>query len=161
MIDRLFPMRNAAALVGGGAFALLAAAFAFQHLGGLDPCVLCVWQRWPHVALVLLCGGAAALSLGLRPALILGGVIAMVGAGLAGFHVGVEYGWWRGLEGCSAPDFLSLDSAQAREMMLNTDVIRCDEVAWSLLGLSMAGWNGLISLAIAGFCGLAALRGRV
>ncbi len=138
------------AALAAGSLAALAAAFAFQHLGGLEPCPLCIWQRWPHVAVVLL----AALSLGVRgPAaaafLGLAGVAALTGAGLAGYHVGVEQQWWAGLAACSGGPPAET-AAELRERLLNAAPARCDEVAWSLLGLSMAAWNGLLSLALAG-----------
>ena len=138
------------AALAAGSLAALAAAFAFQHLGGLEPCPLCIWQRWPHVATVLL----AALSLGFRGSaaaafLGLAGLAALAGAGLAGYHVGVEQQWWPGLEACAGgPPAQTV--AELRERLLNTAPARCDEVAWSFLGLSMAAWNGLLSLGLAG-----------
>lgn len=152
--------RFAAAAIGGGAAALLLAAFAFQHLGGLAPCELCIWQRWPHLALAVICGGAAAFAIGLKPALGLAAFAALAGGGLAAFHVGVEQGWWAGLDGCTVPDFTTLDAATLREQLLNTPVVRCDEVAWRFLGLSMAGWNALISFGMAGLAGMALWRSQ-
>ncbi len=146
------------AALAAGSLAVLAAAFAFQHLGGLEPCPLCIWQRWPHVAVALLAG----LALGFRgpvAALALGfaGAAALAGAGLAGFHVGVEQHWWAGLAACeSGPAGETV--AELRERLLNAPPARCDEVAWSLLGLSMAAWNGLLSLGLAGLAAVAALR---
>ncbi len=148
------------AALAGGSLAALAAAFGFQHLGGLEPCPLCIWQRWPHVATALL----AAASLGFRgPAaaalLALAGVAALAGAGLAGFHAGVEQHWWAGLAACEGgPPADTV--AELRERLLNAAPARCDEVAWSFLGLSMAAWNGLLSLALAGMAA-GALRRRV
>jgi disulfide bond formation protein DsbB len=149
-----------------GSGALLLAALAFQYLGGLDPCVLCLWQRWPHAAVVALGlvgffalggqRGRAAVSLVL--ALILIG-----GAGLAGFHVGVEQGWWEGTAACggaAANGAGALSAADLRDQLLSTPVVRCDAVAWSMLGVSMAGWNGLASLALAAVGIAAAIRLR-
>lgn len=147
------------AALAGGSLAALAAAFGFQHLGGLEPCPLCIWQRWPHVATALLAllalgvrGPAAALAVGLA------GVAALAGAGLAGFHAGVEQQWWPGLEACAGgPPADTV--AELRERLLNAAPVRCDEIAWSFLGLSMAAWNGLLSLALAGMAA-GALRRR-
>ena len=149
------------AALAAGSLAALAAAFAFQHLGGLEPCPLCIWQRWPHVAIVLL----AALSLGVRgPAaaalLGLAGVAALAGAGLAGYHVGVERQWWPGLAACGGGPPAET-AAELRERLLNAAPARCDEVAWSLLGLSMAVWNGLLSLALAGLAAGALRRANL
>ena len=126
---------------------LLAAAFGAQHLGGLDPCILCIYQRWPYVAVIVL----AALALAvhrierLRVALVWGsGVALFVGAGIAGYHVGVEQGWWPGTDACigivpvaggSAPDLAA--------QLLATPPARCDVVPWSLFGISIAGYNFL------------------
>ena len=138
------------AALATGSLAALAAAFAFQHLGGLEPCPLCIWQRWPHVATALL----AALCLALRgpaaaTALALAGLAALAGAGLAGFHAGVEQQWWPGLAACEGGP-PAKTAAELRERLLNAAPARCDEIAWSFLGLSMAAWNGLLSLALAG-----------
>ncbi len=148
------------AALAAGSLAALAAAFAFQHLGGLEPCPLCVWQRWPHVAIALL----AAVSLGFRGPVAavpvgLAGLAALVGAGLAGFHVGVEQQWWPGLAACEGgPPAQTV--AELRERLLNAAPARCDEAAWSFLGLSMAAWNGLLSLALAGMAA-GALKRRI
>ena len=130
-----------------GSLLLLAAALAFQYLGGLAPCPMCVWQRWPHVAAVAL--GLALLALPRRPLAALGALAMLVGAGLGLYHVGVEQGWWRGPTSCVAPDVGGLSSEQLLESILAAPVVRCDEIAWSLLGVSMAGWNALASLALA------------
>ena len=138
------------AALAAGSLAALAAAFGFQHLGGQEPCPLCIWQRWPHVAIALL----AAASLGLRgPGAAvpvgLAGLAALAGAGLAGFHAGVEQHWWPGLAACEGgPPAETV--AELRQRLLDTAPARCDEVAWSFLGLSMAVWNGLLSLGLAG-----------
>ena len=146
------------AAIAAGSLAALAAAFAFQHLGGLEPCPLCIWQRWPHVATILL----ALLSLGVRGpaaavAVGLAGAAALAGAGLAGFHAGVEQQWWAGLAACEGgPPARTV--TELRERLLNAAPARCDEVAWSFLGLSMAAWNGLLSLALAGLAAGAVRR---
>ena len=130
--------------------AALMGAFAFQYIGGYPPCLLCHWQRYAHGAAL----GLALLALALpgrarRFATIASGLALLAGAGIAGFHVGVEQGWWSGLPGCSAPDIRGLDVTQLRELLMQAEVVPCDEIAWSLLGLSMAGWNLLLS-ALAG-----------
>ena len=79
----------------------------------------------------------------------LAGLALLVGAGIAGYHVGVEQGWWAGPAGCSAPAFAGMDVAQLRAALEATPVIRCDEIPWSLFGLSMAGYNFLLSLVLA------------
>jgi disulfide bond formation protein DsbB len=141
----------------GGSAALLAGALAFQYLGGMAPCALCIWQRWPHLAAVVI--GAAAVALPGRALPVLGALAALATAGIGGFHVGVEQGWWEGLASCSAGSIagLSVDD------LLNPNVtvaapVRCDEIPWSLAGLSMAGWNMALSFALAAIWVMAATR---
>ena len=142
--------------------ATLAAALGFQHLGDLDPCILCIYQRWPYVAVA----GLAALALALprpgwaRPALLgLCAVALLVGSGLALFHVGVEQHWWAGTAACEGQISITQGSIEdLRAQLLGTPVTRCDQVAWSLFGLSMAGYNLLISLGLAALSVLAAAR---
>jgi disulfide bond formation protein DsbB len=140
----------AAATAGSGA--LLAGAFAFEHIGGLLPCTLCIWQRWPHGAALAI--GALALALPksaiTRALPLLGALAVLCSAAIAGFHVGVEQGWWEGLASCtvnamagvSVEDLLSLDTNVAAP-------VACDAIAWQMFGLSMAGWNGVISVLLA------------
>ena len=136
-------------LAAAGSAALLAGAFAFQYIGLLAPCALCLWQRWPHAVAVLI--GPLALAMPGRVLPVLGAVAALTTAAIAVFHVGVEYGWWDGLATCSGGSI----NGVAMDDLLNPDVamaapVRCDAVAWSLWGISMAGWNLLLSLGLAG-----------
>lgn len=147
-------------LAFGGSAGLLLAAFAFQHLGGLAPCSLCIWQRWPHAVALAAGAGALIFASALWP--LAGAATMGAGAGLAGYHTGVERGWWPGPSGCtgdtgalsgmSGADLLSTDGASG--------VVLCDEVAWEMMGLSMASWNGLASVALAGIWLAAALHRR-
>ena len=149
---------SAIAAAAGGSALLLAGAFAFEHIGGLLPCTLCLWQRWPHAAAAVI--GALALTArgGGRVLPLLGALAALTTAAIAGFHVGVELRWWPGLASCtvnalagiSGDDLLSLDTNIGAPAA-------CDAVAWSFLGLSMAAWNGVLSLGLAGLW-LRALR---
>ncbi len=135
--------------VGLGALAL---ALMAQYWGGLQPCVLCIYQRYAHGA----AGGAGLLALALaaQPAARqllagLGGLALLAGAGIAAFHVGVEQHWWRGTDGCHSPGFnadLTID--ELREVVLGTSFVPCDEISWELFGISMAGYNFLFSLAL-------------
>ncbi len=130
-----------------GSAALLGAALAFQHLGGLAPCPMCIWQRWPHVIAVLL--GLALLALPRRDLAAMGALVMLIGAGLGAWHAGIERGWWPGPDTCTAPDVASLTPEQLLERILTAPVVRCDEVAWSLLGVSMAGWNAVACVGLA------------
>jgi disulfide bond formation protein DsbB len=83
-----------------GSAGLLGGAFAFQYIGGLAPCQLCLWQRWPHAAAILI--GVVALLTGWRGLAWLGALAALATAGIGIFHVGVEQLWWEGLASCTA-----------------------------------------------------------
>jgi disulfide bond formation protein DsbB len=145
------PARLYPALIAAASVAVLAAAFGFQYLGGLDPCVLCVYQRYPYgvvialaaVALVVPAGRVQAVALGLAAAVFL------AGAGIAGFHVGVERHWWAGLAACGSGAAAAPQDLGALMKSLDRQPAACDSVAWSLFGISMAGYNFLISLALA------------
>lgn len=127
--------------------ALLGGALLFQYLGGLAPCSLCIWQRWPHLAVMIL---ALAGLRGIQPRLMLMLIClaGIISAGLGAYHAGVEWRLWSGPTGCTASLALDGNIAAITDQLLATPLVRCDEVAWSLFGLSMAGWNALISLDI-------------
>lgn len=144
-------IRNRTVLVviaAGGSAALLLGAFAFQHLGGMAPCKLCLWQRWPHAAAVLI--GALALWLpGGRTLPVFGALAALTTAAVAAYHTGVERGWWEGPTTCTSGPVGGLTPQQLMEQIMTAPLVRCDEVPWEMLGLSMATWNALASLALA------------
>ena len=123
--------------------ALLGAALLSQYVGGLHPCEMCHRQRWPHGAAIGLALGAFLFKTGTRGATVLTALAALaiaVSGAIGVFHAGVEYGWWEGLTTCTASGAMSLDD------LFDVPLVRCDEVQWSLLGISMAGWNALLSL---------------
>lgn len=144
-------------LMAAAAAAALAVALTAQYGFGMLPCELCMYQRWPLLAIVVL-GAGAALLLRRRPgsglargAMLLCALIFLLDAGIAGFHVGVEQGWWTGSSECTAPSSEGASLAELRAQIMNAPVVRCDEVAFSLFGISMAGYNLLFCLAMAGF----------
>ncbi len=142
----------------GGSAALLLGAFGFQMLG-YAPCEMCLWQRWPHAAAVVI--GAAALALPGRILPLLGALAAVTTAGIGVFHTGVERGWWEGITACAANTGLTgLNTADLLDPTkdVGPPIVKCDEVAWEFLTLSMATWNTLISLALAALWLAAALR---
>jgi disulfide bond formation protein DsbB len=132
-----------------GAAGLLGGALGFQYIGGLQPCEMCHWQRWALLATLALAlaawaaGHARALQ-GLAALTLLGG------AGIAVFHVGVEQHWWQGITACAAP-VVAGTAADVMGQIMAQPLVRCDAIAWSLFGISMAGWNALVSTAIGGF----------
>lgn len=157
----LTPAR-AATLVLVGALAPLAVALAAQYWGGLYPCVLCLYQRWALVAAGLLAVPAIFLETKPKAArlfLALAGLAALVGAGIAVFHVGVEQNWWQGSAACTTQLEAGMTAAEFKAAIMAAPIVRCDEVTWSLFGISMAGYNVLYSGALAAFA-LWQARGR-
>jgi disulfide bond formation protein DsbB len=145
---------DARGLAGAGALACgaaLLAALGFQHLGGLAPCPLCILQRWPHgVGLVV---GLVAVTWprrAMRVASALAAAALAIGAVIAFYHAGVEQAWWPGPDTCAVPDPASMSTDDLLARLQATPVVRCDEIPWSFLGLSMAAWNVPLSLGIAG-----------
>jgi len=147
-------------LAAGGSLGLLLAAWGFEYLGGLAPCQMCLWQRWPHLVAV----PVGVLALGVSGALLplLGAGAALTTAGIGLYHTGVERGFWPGPSACSGggDDLGAMSGADLLSLDITGSVVMCDEVAWSLAGLSMASWNALASLALAALWLAAALRSR-
>ncbi len=155
--------RHAPLLLLLGSGGLLLGALFFQYVLGMPPCPLCHWQRWPHIAVVVLAAGALALGPGaLRPWLLgLVGLALLATAAIGFFHAGVEQKWWAGLAVCEgAGDDTPISVDDINKAMARRPAARCDQIPWSLFGLSMAAWNTLISLALATFAFRAASAGR-
>ena len=127
--------------------ALLAGALGSQYLGGLYPCEMCHWQRWPHyaalaVAIAAFAAGRQAVA---RPLVLLAAALIMVSGAIGVFHAGVEYHWWEGLTRCSATSAAGSSGDMLREIMA-TPMIRCDQAQWTFAGISLAGFNAILSL---------------
>jgi disulfide bond formation protein DsbB len=130
-----------------GSTALLLGALAFQYLGGLAPCHLCLLQRWPHAIAIAI--GLLVLAWPKRGLALLGALVVLVGAGIAAYHVGVEQHWWAGPTTCTSPTPGAQSAGDLLDQILATPVVLCDQIAWSLWGISMAGWNAIVSLVLA------------
>jgi disulfide bond formation protein DsbB len=131
-----------------GSILLLGGALAFQYLGGLAPCHLCILQRWPHGVAIAL--GLLLLAWPRRPLALLAALVVLTGAGIGLYHVGVEQAWWQGPTTCTAPEPGSMAAGDLLDQILETPLVLCDQVAWRLWGISMAGWNAILSLGLAG-----------
>jgi disulfide bond formation protein DsbB len=132
-------LRQAQWLALGVPALLLAGAYVSQYGFGLFPCQMCWWQRYAHFAAVL----PALVAFMARPKQpwIALAALAVLASGLIGaFHAGVEYGWWEGLTTCTTTGATSLDDIMA------VPLVRCDQVQWSLAGVSLAGFNAIFSL---------------
>lgn len=128
---------------------LLGGALASEYLGGLFPCEMCYWQRWPHeVAIVLALFAFVLGPRATRPLVLLAGAAIAASGGIGLFHAGVEYGWWEGVTTCTAAPVGGSD-ADVLKSILAAPIIRCDEPQWTLFGISLAGFNALFSFAAA------------
>ena len=146
-------LRQQIALTCALVFIVIAAALASEIYGGLIPCALCLKQRVPYyLALPLLAlayfyapkGQLAALGL-LRTV----GVIFIIGAGLGIYHAGIEYGSWAGPATCGGGGGVATSTEDLFKALESGSMVRCDAPAWTLFGISLAGYNALASLAIA------------
>lgn len=138
--------------------AMIAGAWAFQ-LAGYPPCEMCHWQRWPHYAAILAGAGAYLLTNARAriPLIALSALLIATSGAIGVFHAGVEYGWWQGITGCTSSvptggDFLA--------EIMKAPIIRCDTAPWSLFGISIAGWNAILSLGAAVAIGILLRKGR-
>lgn len=149
------PYHRLVLLAAGGSAALLIGAFGFQ-LAGYAPCHLCLLQRWPHAVAVLI--GIAAFFL--RGALwpVLGGLAALTTAGLGFYHTGVERGIFQGPSTCTSSGVQGLTPDQLLDQIMSAPLVRCDEVAWQFLSLSMASWNMILSFGLVAVWIVAAMR---
>ena len=149
--DPARPVLLAILLVSLGA---LAGAFAGQYVFGLEPCVLCLWQRLPFALTTVL----AAVALprwaeGRRPlAIAIAALIFATGAALAFYHVGVQQHWWQSVAGCGGGPVSGMTIEDLAPAALAHPPKPCDVIDWQFLGLSLAGWNTLTSGAMATAC---------
>jgi disulfide bond formation protein DsbB len=147
MFARALEPTRACLLLALASAAILLGALALQYLGGVAPCHLCIWQRWPYVALIAL--GLAGWRWQPRALLGVAALVLLGGAGLAAYHLGVEQGWWALPAGCVAG--AGAASVEELRRMLTEAPPACDQVRFTLAGLSLAGWNLLASLGLAAF----------
>ena len=142
----------------------LGTALASQYWGGLAPCVLCIAQRYPYAIVIVLGGIGFGLARRARVAAIIFATLAalaalalLVNAGIAVYHVGVEQQWWAGSAGCTGATGAATVEAM-RAQILSSPIVRCDVVAWSLFGISMAGYNAAAGVGLGVFAAAAAFR---
>ena len=134
--------RLARALVIAVPALLLGGAYIGQYAFGLYPCEMCLWQRWPHFAAI---GLALLAHVAPRPRLwvALAALAILVSGAIGAFHAGVEYGWWEGVTGCATA--IGGDGADPLAAIMDAPLVRCDQAPWSIAGISLAGFNFLIS----------------
>lgn len=138
-------------LLGGVSAGLLVAAMGLAAIYDLTPCRLCIWQRYPHIGVVAIALSGLLIPRPMKPRLIpfllLLAILGMLlTAGLGFWHAGIEAGLWVWSGECAnVPNFAG-DAEAVLDSLLDTKPIACDTVAWRLFGISMAGWNGLVSI---------------
>jgi disulfide bond formation protein DsbB len=157
MITYFLQPRRAALVVALASFIVVGSAISSEIFGGLAPCVLCLYQRIPYAITIALGLIGFAAPRFLVPVLLLSALAFLVGGGIAFYHVGVEQAWWQGTEACVGTQSKTASIDELRAQIMATPVIRCNDIQWSLFGISMAGYNVLTSLGLAGYC-LLALR---
>ena len=138
--------------------ALLAGAWGFQLIGHLYPCEMCHWQRWPHYAALPIALLAFVPGMPQRPLVALAAIAIAVSGAIGVAHAGVEYHWWHGFTACTktvGAGPITIDD------LMKAPIVRCDQPQWTLFGISLAGFNAIISLggALTVFA-LLARRGR-
>lgn len=147
MPSSFYHPKNASLLLMMAALATLATVFALQYLAGLAPCRMCIWQRWPFAVLAGV--GLIGMFAWSRMMLSLALVTLLVSVGLGGYHVAVEQGWLALPAGCA----VGTDAGSVEELkaMLKAAPPTCDQIDFTFLGLSLAGWNVVASLILALF----------
>jgi disulfide bond formation protein DsbB len=144
----MFTARRVLVAVLALSIAVIGSALLFEHVGGYLPCELCLAERWPYyiaiagTTIVLVAGGrGATLWLGLLALLFL------VSAGMGAYHVGVEQHWIAGPTACTGGGASGAKTPEElMKYLQNRQAVQCDEVSWSLFGISLAGWNVVTSL---------------
>jgi len=154
------PAHYVALALGAVALALILGALGFEYLGGYPPCEMCMWQRYPHYAAIVigLGGGLAVLNgragsgaarMFAETAMVLVAISGLIGV----YHAGVEWHFWPGPTACTGQAFQASGALD-----LNARLVQCDVAAWRLFGISMAGYNALISLGTAGLAAILLMR---
>jgi disulfide bond formation protein DsbB len=131
---------------------LLAGAYGSQYWGGLAPCEMCYWQRYAHLA--ALAFALLALLAGRMPdrgrSFVWLAALGILASGAIGvFHAGVELDYWEGITRCTAAIATGGSGEDFFRSVMEAPVVRCDQAQWSFLGISMAGWNAILSLSAA------------
>ena len=146
-----------------GSMGMLGGALYFQYVVGLAPCEMCHWQRWPHIASIVV--GLLAFASFARPRLaatfaVLAIAALAITSAIGIFHAGVELHWWQGPQTCTGTIPRGLSADELKKYLFGAKMVRCDDIVWSLWGISMAGWNAVLSgvLALALGSGLAGGR---
>lgn len=164
-IGRLSVPEIAGSLVLAGATAAIVVALLFEHVGGYEPCPLCLQQRWAYyggipLVLAALIAALAGYDVMARGLLLVAGIAFALNAGLGVYHSGIEWKLWPGPASCVAAQDLAAEAGALLERLKDARLVPCDEARWRFLGLSFAGWNAVISAGLAVVALFGALRGN-
>lgn len=150
--QKMLSLKNCFFVLWLSSVAVMAAVFYFEFVMKLAPCKLCYYERIPFYFMIGL-GCIGFLLRGrpklLRALIVLAGIGFIIGAGISGYHTGVEQKWWQGPTACSGVGLNATSVEQLKAMILSAPMARCDEIPWSLFGISMAGFSFLISFGLA------------
>jgi len=155
--------RSFAAIVLAASLVVLGTALLSQYWGGLSPCELCLLQRWPWWAAIVVSLIACLLGrrLGSRWAALMLAAVFLVSAGFAAYHVGVEQHWLAGPTACTASAGSATTLEELKRQIAAQPPVLCDSIQWSLFGISLAGWNLVASLIMLAGCLAAVRRSRI
>jgi disulfide bond formation protein DsbB len=158
MTELSSPLRSAIAAILILGLAVIGYVLFSQYVQGYQPCELCLRERWPWYAII----GVAAIGLLLpsRALLVLIGLILLAGAGLGLHHVGVEQHWWPGPSACTGGVSHARTIEELKAFLHGQQMVQCDAPTWTLLGLSMATYNFIVSLVLGALALSAAMRFR-
>ena len=153
-----------AAAIAAAAAATILGAYFFQYVVGLSPCPLCLEQRIPYYLAIPVAAAVAFVAANRAPVTLvrlgfgLLVLILLVGAGLGVYHAGIEWKFWPGPAECTGELGKLGGGMDLMKQIQTTSLVRCDEAAWRFLGLSLAGYNGVISLVLAAVAALGLVR---
>ncbi|MGH1445658.1 MAG: disulfide bond formation protein B [Cognatishimia sp.] len=150
------PRQTAVLFLTLASAAMILSAWGFQYIGGYAPCKMCYWQRYPHIAAVIIGGLALAIK---QRVLVWLGALASVTTGVIGiYHSGVERKLWEGPTSCTSSSIGGLNSDELFNQIMNAPLVRCDDIPWQMAGFTMANLNAIISLGLAFLWILVALK---
>jgi len=133
-------------IASASSLAVILGAYSFEFIGGFFPCKLCYWQRYPHFLIILMFPFIYFFPW--RILIFVGTGSMLISTILAFYHVGVEQKYWPGPNSCMNPSIEGLTTDQLLDKIMSAPLVRCDEIVWDLIGISMAGWNALISFCL-------------
>ena len=137
--------RNATLVLGLASGAMIISAWTFQYFG-VPPCKMCYWQRYPHMAAFFI--GVIGYAVQQRVFALFGAAAMAITGGIGVFHSGVERGFWEGPTTCTSSGAAGLSSDELFDQIMNAPLVRCDEIAWQMLGFTMPNLNALGSFAL-------------